>query len=440
MRQKPNKSLENGADFVRYDAILFDLDGTLTESEPGILNSVQYSLEQMSVRGFERRQLRAFIGPPLYEAFREIVGLDDQEAKRAIAIFRERFERVGWAENSVYTGIPRLLRSLKAAGAYVAVATSKPAKFAGRILEHFGLMGCIDRVCAVSLSENHAEKAELIRHALPGRFERAVMVGDRKFDMQGGRENGIEVIGALYGYGSREELLPYAPEGMAESVDELQNLLLGDEKPARGVFISLEGTDGCGKSTQIPLLQQWLERCGEVVCLTREPGGCPISERIREIILDVNHREMTDVCEAYLYAAARAQHVRQRILPALQRGEIVLCDRYLDSSLAYQGAGRGLGMEKVEEINRVATEGLLPDLTLFYDLDPERAMERRRAASPLDRLEMAEDGFMRRTYEGFKALMDREGKTRFVRLDADQGIEALQTATQAAVRSWMNQK
>ena len=315
MRQKPNKSLENGADFVRYDAILFDLDGTLTESEPGILNSVQYSLEQMSVRGFERRQLRAFIGPPLYEAFREIVGLDDQEAKRAIAIFRERFERVGWAENSVYTGIPRLLRSLKAAGAYVAVATSKPAKFAGRILEHFGLMGCIDRVCAVSLSENHAEKAELIRRALPGRFERAVMVGDRKFDMQGGRENGIEVIGALYGYGSREELLPYAPEGMAESVDELQNLLLGDEKPARGVFISLEGTDGCGKSTQIPLLQQWLERCGEVVCLTREPGGCPISERIREIILDVNHREMTDVCEAYLYAAARAQHVRQRICP-----------------------------------------------------------------------------------------------------------------------------
>lgn len=424
---------------MKYDAILFDLDGTLTESEPGIINSVKYSLEQMGIQGFERDQLRSFIGPPLYEAYREFIGLDDEGARRAIELYRERFSRVGWAENSVYAGIPRLLRGLKASGAYLAVATSKPAQFTERILEHFGLRGLFDRVCAISLSENHAEKAELIRRALPERFERAVMVGDRKFDMQGGRENGIEVIGALYGYGSREELSPYAPEGMAETVEELSGLLLPGQNPARGRFISLEGTDGCGKSTQIPLLKAWLEQCGEVVCLTREPGGCPISEKIRDIILDADNREMTDECEAYLYAAARAQHVRQRILPALERGEMVLCDRYLDSSLAYQGAGRGLGVEQVAALNRMATGGLTPDLTLFYDLEPEQAMQRRRAASQLDRLEMADGDFMDRTYRAFDEMV-RQGGARFVRLDAGRDIETLSSDTRRAVRAWMNPK
>ena len=146
-----------------------------------------------------------------------------------------------------------------------------------------------------------------------------------------------------------------------------------------------------------------------------------------------------DRCEAYLYAAARAQHVRQRILPALERGEMVLCDRYLDSSLAYQGAGRGLGVEQVAALNRMATGGLTPDLTLFYDLEPEQAMQRRRAASQLDRLEMADGDFMDRTYRAFDEMV-RQGGARFVRLDAGRDIETLSSDTRRAVRAWMNPK
>ena len=128
------------------------------------------------------------------------------------------------------------------------------------------------------------------------------------------------------------------------------------------MFITFEGMDGAGKTTQIRLLQERLERAGERVAVTREPGGNALAEKIRALLLDPES-EMDPLTEAYLYAAARAEHVRRVILPALQRGETVLCDRYLDSSLAYQGYGRGLGEETVRRINVQAVAGCLPDRT-----------------------------------------------------------------------------
>ena len=144
----------------------------------------------------------------------------------------------------------------------------------------------------------------------------------------------------------------------------------------RGKFITIEGTDGSGKSTQIGLLMDYLNKKGVDVLFTREPGGTPIGEKIREIILDVNNREMAPETEALLYAASRSQHVREKIIPAVEEGKIVICDRFVDSSLAYQGAARRMGMETIMEMNRAALGGIMPDLTVFLDL-PAAECDRR---------------------------------------------------------------
>ena len=153
----------------------------------------------------------------------------------------------------------------------------------------------------------------------------------------------------------------------------------------RGLFISFEGPDGSGKSTQIEYLKEYfLER--EIACVfTREPGGTHIGEEIREIILDKQNNDMTDLTEAFLYAASRSQHVEQVIQPALEAGKVVVCDRFVDSSIAYQGYARGLG-DLVEEINRYATGNLLPDITFFIDVDP-KVGKRRISSDERDRLE-----------------------------------------------------
>ena len=138
---------------MKYDAVIFDLDGTLTESEPGITKSVQYTLERMNRTPMTQSELRRFIGPPLVESFMNLAGMSEEEAEKAIEIYRERFSAIGWRENSVYSGIAPLLKSLKGNGAYVAVATGKPLDFSLRILDYFGLSPFIDRVEAVSLSD-----------------------------------------------------------------------------------------------------------------------------------------------------------------------------------------------------------------------------------------------------------------------------------------------
>ena len=193
---------------------------------------------------------------------------------------------------------------------------------------------------------------------------------------------------------------------------------------SRGKFITFEGCDGCGKSTQLKTWSEYLTAQGIEHIFTREPGGGKISEAIREILLNGKNMEMTDECEALLYAAARAQHLADRVEPALSAGKLVICDRYVDSSFAYQAYGRGLSKEFVAKINAFALENYLPDATVFIDLTPEEAFARKHGADENDRLEKAGMAFHRRVYEGFDALAKAEPE-RFVRVDGKntpQGI------------------
>ena len=161
-----------------------------------------------------------------------------------------------------------------------------------------------------------------------------------------------------------------------------------------GLFLALEGGDGAGKSTQAALLCRALEEGGRTVVRTREPGGTPIGETLRSLVLEHGHGDIDARTEALLFAASRAAHVHQVILPALRRGDVVVCDRYIDSSVAYQGAGRGLGAQAVLDVNLWATEGLRPDLTVLLDVDPAEGRSRRTAgAATEDRLESEPDGF-----------------------------------------------
>ena len=186
----------------------------------------------------------------------------------------------------------------------------------------------------------------------------------------------------------------------------------------RGKFITFEGCDGSGKSTQLRLFSEYLTNANIPHIFTREPGGGKISESIREILLSGKNSEMTDECEALLYAAARVQHLHDRVEPALQAGKLVICDRYVDSSFAYQAYARELGMDFISKINAFALENYLPDATVFIDLSPEDAFKRKHGADENDRLEMAGMAFHKRVYEGYKALAAETD--RFISVDGKQ--------------------
>jgi dTMP kinase len=181
------------------------------------------------------------------------------------------------------------------------------------------------------------------------------------------------------------------------------SVLSGMGSGLKGLFITFEGLDGCGKSTQMELLAEALAARGYVVTVTREPGGTPLGEEIRDMLLDPRHHGMSARAETLLYAAARAHLVEQVIRPALVDGQVVLCDRYLDSSLAYQGYGRGLGTDYILLVNDWGTGGLYPDLTLFLDLD-DSVRSSRLAAVP-DRLEAENEEFHQRVAHGFRELL-----------------------------------
>lgn len=190
----------------------------------------------------------------------------------------------------------------------------------------------------------------------------------------------------------------------------------------KGIFITVEGTDGSGKTTQIKRLEKYLTERGREVILVREPGGTDISERIRPIILNPASTEMGNITEMLLYAAARAQLVKEVIKPALDKNKIVICDRFIDSTYAYQGYGRGIDMGILEMVNNVAINGVIPDMTLFFDISPEVALKRRMASSEADRIENESTLFHRRVYEGYLELAARFAD-RIKRIDASVSVE-----------------
>ena len=202
----------------------------------------------------------------------------------------------------------------------------------------------------------------------------------------------------------------------------------------RGKFITFEGCDGCGKSTQLRKFSEYLTQKGIAHIFTREPGGGKISEQIREILLNGKNMEMTDECEALLYAAARVQHLADRVEPALSEGKLVICDRYVDSSFAYQACARGLGMDFIGKINAFALEKYLPDATVFLDLTPEEAFARKHGADENDRLEKAGLAFHKRVYEGYDALA-KAYPNRILRIDARQNPDEVFEATLSALQT-----
>jgi len=178
----------------------------------------------------------------------------------------------------------------------------------------------------------------------------------------------------------------------------------------RGRLIALEGPDGSGKTTQIQLLEKHLKELGYEVVRTREPGGTEISEKIREIILDNDNCEMSYMCEALLYAASRAQLVNEVIKPALSLGKIVICDRFVYSSMVYQGIGRGLGMERIKSINEAALDGLEADLIFMIAIPYEEGLKRKKKQKTLDRLENSGNEFHKKVFDGYMDICRKYDK------------------------------
>lgn len=204
-----------------------------------------------------------------------------------------------------------------------------------------------------------------------------------------------------------------------------------DSHPAgRGLFVVLEGGDGVGKSTQASMLADWLAARGHDVVRTHEPGGSPIGVDIRRLLLSTAEHPPAPRTEALLYAAERAEHVHSVVRPALERGAVVVSDRYLDSSVAYQGVARGLGARRIQDLSRWATADLLPDLTVLLDLAPEPAL--RRSSDPADRLESEPLAFHEQVRQAFLALADAEPH-RYLVLAADRSPEQVQADIRADV-------
>lgn len=190
------------------------------------------------------------------------------------------------------------------------------------------------------------------------------------------------------------------------------------------MFITIEGPEGSGKSTVANIIVRRLEQLGYDVVHTREPGGTPIAESIRNVILDKNNTNLDARAEALLYAASRRQHLVEKVWPALKEGKIVICDRYLDSSLAYQGGARGLGVDNILNINMFATEGTFPDVTLLFDITPEEGLKRiaANANREVNRLDLEKIDFHHKVRQTFLELADKY-KDRYIIIDASKPLE-----------------
>ncbi len=202
------------------------------------------------------------------------------------------------------------------------------------------------------------------------------------------------------------------------------------------LFVTFEGGEGSGKSTVLKKVDALLREAGYETVLSREPGGTPISEEIRTVILDRKNTNMDPRTEALLYAASRRQHLVEKIWPALKEGKIVLCDRFLDSSLAYQGGARGLGIDEILKVNEYATEGTLPDLTILFDIEPEKGLARIAAnqGREVNRLDLEKLSFHEGVRATFQSLAQRF-PNRYVVIDASQPLENVVSNAYKAIKS-----
>ncbi|MGI6622205.1 MAG: HAD family hydrolase [Clostridiaceae bacterium] len=214
----------------RFQYILFDLDGTLTDPAVGITNSIMYALKKYNIKVNDRSELYKFIGPPLLESFMKYYGFTEEEGKKAIEYYREYFGVKGLFENIIYDGIKDLLKSLKDNGKILLVATSKPQVFAEQILVHFKLDKYFSFIAGSNLDGTRIKKAEVIEYALEGlnitELTKTIMVGDREHDIRGAKTIGIKSIGVLYGYGSKEELVNADADYIVQSVSEIKDIVL----------------------------------------------------------------------------------------------------------------------------------------------------------------------------------------------------------------------
>ncbi|MDO5022887.1 MAG: dTMP kinase [Eubacteriales bacterium] len=416
---------------MKYKAVVFDLDGTITESGKGILHGVRYALEKLEIAEPDTETLKKFLGPPLAVSFRKFLNLTHEQALLGTNYYREKYNTEYFKESAVYQGIRSLLINLKREGAYIAIATGKPMGIAREVIKHFRLEHFFDEIIGPDENNYYDEKKEAIKAALNGEKD-AVMIGDRYTDILGAQQYGIPVIAVKYGYGTEEEFRQYGADFIAEDVDSLYSLLGLEKKSLPGYFVSIEGNDGCGKSTQHKLLSQKLEEFGFDVLATREPGGTPLSEKIRGLILDTQNSSMFPITESYLFAAARAQHVREKIEPALKQGQLVVSDRFVDSSIAYQGGGQELGKDLVQKINAPAVDGNMPDTTIYLDLSYDEALNRRTSAGQADRIEQYNSLFHKRTQEAFIELL-KENPDRIFRVDASKDKNTISEAVFDAV-------
>lgn len=204
----------------------------------------------------------------------------------------------------------------------------------------------------------------------------------------------------------------------------------------KGYFITFEGGEGAGKTTVLRQVEKALLAEGMHVLSTREPGGIPISEEIRNVILEPSHTAMDGRTEALLYAAARRQHLVEKVMPALEQGSIVLCDRFIDSSLTYQGHARGIGMEEIRQVNAFAIEDCMPTLTLFFDISPEKGLQRiaLNSAREINRLDLEKMAFHEKVYEGYQILLEKHPE-RVKQINADQSVDRV---TDAALQHILN--
>lgn len=214
----------------KYDYIFFDLDGTISDSAVGIINAAVYAMEQMGTPIGDRERLNKFVGPPLYDLFRDYVGYSQEETERAVKFFRRYYQERGILENTMFPGMDTLLQKLVAAGRKPVLATSKPEPFAKEIITRYGITGYFTFIAGSTMDETRAKKSEVVAYALEACGiedpSRAVMVGDRFYDVRGAAENGLDCIGVLYGYGTREELETAGAVAVAEDIPALASMLI----------------------------------------------------------------------------------------------------------------------------------------------------------------------------------------------------------------------